>query len=132
MVAASGNERVFELLHSYELDLDLQDDRGWTPLIWASNAGRAPIVERLLALGANINIQDKMGRTALHWAADRGHANAVAVLAGFMTEHELDIHALVSSWWWWPGLAHCFCCVARSKTQICIRQRSSATVRSNH
>ena len=61
-------------------EINVKNNRGWTPLHWAANNGHATIVEYLLTKGAEINVKDNRGRTPLHLAADNGRKDVVALL----------------------------------------------------
>ena len=45
--------------------IDLQDERGWTPLMWASSWGQESVVRLLLARGANMAQHSGSGKLAL-------------------------------------------------------------------
>jgi len=60
--------------------IDIQDNDGWTALMWAASSGHAEIVRVLIDQGAAIDIEDNDGRTALVWTADRGHIETVRLL----------------------------------------------------
>ncbi|KAG0427129.1 hypothetical protein HPB47_025803 [Ixodes persulcatus] len=53
--------------------INVQDDGGWTPLVWASEHRRVEIVRLLLSKGADPNIRDGEENTALHWSAFSGN-----------------------------------------------------------
>jgi hypothetical protein len=70
---------------------------GWsgipTPLIAASFAGHAEVVDALIAGGAALDACNIQGRTALHLAADQDHAGVVAALLAAGAEPDLqDFH----------------------------------------
>jgi ankyrin repeat protein len=62
------------------LNVDMLDERQWTPLMIAASNGHAEMVGVLIAGGAHINHVDTAGYTPLHWAALNGHAAAVELL----------------------------------------------------
>jgi hypothetical protein len=62
---------------------------GGTPLLWATLAGRAEAIERLVRGGADVNAVDRDRSTALHAAAFLGHEKAVATLV----EHGAKVNA---------------------------------------
>lgn len=118
-VAGSQNEEVFKYLQGSGLNIDLQDDMGWSPLFWAAHAGRAPIVKQLIEAGVNVDAVDTRRRTALHWAADAGHTDVVTVLLSSVNERLLHVHMRVSmspsvavikefiAWMVWPACGMC-------------------------
>jgi len=59
---------VVEILLAQDADVNLQDKRGMTALISASDHGHAEVVKVLLAKGADVNHQTKSGKTALSMA----------------------------------------------------------------
>lgn len=62
-------------LEKRELDPDIRDEDGHTPLFWAATMGNEAVVERLLGLGnrVNMNAEDSFGRTALLEAVEGGN-----------------------------------------------------------
>jgi uncharacterized protein len=78
------------------LDLNHQDERGWTPLILAAQNGCTSIVKHLLDAGVAVDAPDHAGRCALHWAAERGHADVVTMLINTMVERQMEVHLPVS------------------------------------
>lgn len=90
--SGSGNERIFHRLERLGLDINLLDDRGWTPIIWAARYGHTPIVKHLLEAGVEIFRPDRQWRSALHWAAVEGHVDVVGLLVDCMIEAGLDVH----------------------------------------
>ena len=46
-------------------DVNIQDEMGYTPLIWAASMGKNDTARKLIELGADVNKMDKAGRTAL-------------------------------------------------------------------
>jgi ankyrin repeat protein len=54
-------------------ELNMPNNQGHTPLIWASEQGRAEVVNLLLAAGASVQITDRDGWTALAAASFSGH-----------------------------------------------------------
>ena len=60
---------IIDALVDAACDLDNCNDNGATPLMYASSAGRADVVERLLARGADILPQTPDGFSALDMAA---------------------------------------------------------------
>ena len=48
------------LLYHCDLDVNLKDDGGWTPIIWASEYGHVETVKFLMSAGADPNIRDNV------------------------------------------------------------------------
>ena len=53
-------------------DINVVDEGGVTPLMWASGYHRAECVAEMLRLGADARRVENDGSTALHWVAVRG------------------------------------------------------------
>ena len=51
-------------------EVDLQDNRGYTALMWAAEAGRASIVKKLIAAGADVNLRRNDGKTVIEMICD--------------------------------------------------------------
>lgn len=72
---------VQQILEKGQVNVDIRDSDGGTPLQWAAWYGNTTIVEKLLDSGADINATDQTsGRTALHEAAEHGHYKTVKYL----------------------------------------------------
>lgn len=52
--------------------LNLQDEGGWTPLVWACENKHETAIKYLLERGSDPLITDAEGNIALHWAALSG------------------------------------------------------------
>jgi hypothetical protein len=61
-------------------DVDGKDTKGQTALSWASDSGRADVVEYLLGMGAHVDVRDHVGETALVRACRKGHTEVVGIL----------------------------------------------------
>eukprot|EP00915_Cephaloidophora_sp_WS-2016_P005723 GHVH01007594.1.p1 GENE.GHVH01007594.1~~GHVH01007594.1.p1 ORF type:complete len:468 (-),score=26.65 GHVH01007594.1:70-1473(-) len=85
--AETADEKAYEILGLLEwlymqgMSLELQDDNGRTPLIWASNRGSLVCTQWLLSRGAHLGHRDHSGRTALHMAACSGNEEVCLLLA---------------------------------------------------
>ena len=71
--ARLGNIEVLEELVRQEADLNVQDEKGFSPLIIACYNNKYEAVEFLLDNGANIDHQDLGGNTALMGVAFKGY-----------------------------------------------------------
>jgi ankyrin repeat protein len=61
-------------------DVNVQDQKQRTPLIFAASAGHTPVVEYLIEAGADVDMRDKDGQSALLYASKRGFNETVALL----------------------------------------------------
>ena len=57
-----------ESLLSNGLDVNSQDDQGWSPLHFAAQEQSLPAIQSLLRNGANTEVTDSYGNTPLHKA----------------------------------------------------------------
>ncbi|XP_033121220.1 uncharacterized protein LOC117120307 isoform X2 [Anneissia japonica] len=73
-----------------DTDINIQDDGGWTPLVWAAEARHVDVVQYLLERGCDPNIRDKEGNSGLHWAA---YAGAQQIIKLFI-ERNCDVNAV--------------------------------------
>ena len=61
--------------------LELEDDDGKTPLLWAAQYGHEAVVRLLIERdGVDINAKDRDGRTPLSWAVRKGYRAVVRLL----------------------------------------------------
>lgn len=87
IAAAMGNTKtVMTLLDSEAAKksginlVDVQDDTGVTPLMWATMKKQIPTMTQLIRYGANIEANDEDGWTPLHFAAAVDSYKAVELL----------------------------------------------------
>ncbi|KFM59010.1 Histone-lysine N-methyltransferase EHMT1, partial [Stegodyphus mimosarum] len=91
LAAKSGNLDILKILMtSREVDLNAQDDGGWTPIVWASEHDHYNVVKYLLKRGANPNIKDNEGNTGLHWSAFSGSVD----ICYLYLDYGCDINAI--------------------------------------
>jgi euchromatic histone-lysine N-methyltransferase len=91
IASKQGNlHSVKTILESRRVDVNLQDDGGWTALIWATEHKQKNVVDYLLTKGADPMIQDDEENICLHWAAFSGD---VDILSIFM-QSALDINCV--------------------------------------
>ena len=57
----------------HPVQINAQDRRGWTPLMWAARLGLKPIYDALKSAGADENLKDSKGNNAFMLAALGGH-----------------------------------------------------------
>lgn len=75
-----NNQNAIQVFLSCGFDLEVRDDRNWTPLMVAAFNGNLESALLLIKAGARISTQDKNGYTTLHWAAYNGHIDMVKML----------------------------------------------------
>lgn len=84
MAASNGDlERLQQLLTGATktyVDVNLPDEDGTTPLIFASCFGHDKVVQLLLDAGADVDIQDRHQWSSLMWAAANSHKNTIKIL----------------------------------------------------
>nr|XP_046230727.1 histone-lysine N-methyltransferase EHMT1 isoform X3 [Scatophagus argus] len=81
LAAKSGHYKVVEYLLSTGLiNIDCQDDGGWTAMIWATEYKHVDQVKLLLSKGADISVRDKEENICLHWAAFSGSVDIAELL----------------------------------------------------
>ncbi|MCY1083252.1 ankyrin repeat domain-containing protein [Archangium lansingense] len=78
--AREGDVEVVEGLLKAGTPVNVQNDRGFSPLILAAYHGHTEAVRVLLAAGADACSGDSRGNTALMGAAFKGHADIVELL----------------------------------------------------
>ena len=66
--------------YALNINLDVQDSKGYTPLIIAAYNGNKETVEWLLAHNANPDVQDNSGNTALMGVCFRGYTDVAGIL----------------------------------------------------
>lgn len=92
------------------IDLEVKDERGWTPLMIAAANGKEKLTELLIHSGARLMAKDVNGFTPLHWAAFKGMSNIVKLLIS----KEVDIDAQ-SKFKWTPLMQAC----TRGHLEVC-------------
>lgn len=87
-----ATERDFKamakLLLSYNANVNIEDDLGYTPLMLSCDNDNSDLVKLLLKNGADLNIKSKNGHTALEWAD--GHKYIENILRS-ISQVELNI-----------------------------------------
>ena len=77
--AWEGHDTVIALLLEADAEIDAQENRGYTPLMWASLNGKEAAVRELLKGNANLNVKFD-GKTALDYARQQNHQSIVNLL----------------------------------------------------
>ncbi|XP_034752396.1 histone-lysine N-methyltransferase EHMT1 isoform X2 [Etheostoma cragini] len=81
LAAKSGHYSIVEYILSTGLiNINCQDDGGWTAMIWATEYKHVDQVKLLLSKGADISIRDKEENICLHWAAFSGSVEIAELL----------------------------------------------------
>ena len=68
-----NNQDAVQVFLSCGVDLEVRDERNWTPLMAAAFNGNEAFAKLLIKCGARVTTQDKNGYSPLHWAAYNGH-----------------------------------------------------------
>ncbi|EEB15517.1 DNA-binding protein rfxank, putative [Pediculus humanus corporis] len=76
--AAQGDLTIKDI--EQEENIELFDDDGLTPLMWASAYGQYPIVDALLHSSVGVDVENPKGQTALLFAAFGGYHEVVRLL----------------------------------------------------
>lgn len=76
----SDNQEAVRVFLSSGVDLEVKDERGWTPLLIATANGKGSLAQLLIHSGARPLVRDINGFTPLHWAALQGMSNVVVLL----------------------------------------------------
>ena len=87
-----GNQSAVQVFLSCGIDLEVHDERNWTPLMIAAFNGNLEFAQLLVQCGARVNTRDKNGYTPLHWAAYNGHINVVKMLIDKGAEPDTPSH----------------------------------------
>ncbi|CAI9597273.1 unnamed protein product [Staurois parvus] len=89
--AKSGNlELLSFLLATGQVNVNAQDNGGWTPIIWAAEHKHIDVIRTLLTRGADVTLQDNEKNICLHWASFTGSAEIAEVLLNA----QCDLHAV--------------------------------------
>ncbi|KAJ5203914.1 uncharacterized protein N7498_004793 [Penicillium cinerascens] len=81
-----GLRKLVQIITKDEVNLNTQDEEGWTAMHWAVWEGHGVIwdgneaVKQLLSSGALPTVIDKQGMAPLHWAVADGQENIVQLL----------------------------------------------------
>ncbi len=80
LIKNNDREQLALILHQHPEKVNLKDERGFTPLIWATYMGNMDIANFLIEKGADVNAQDAMGNTALMGVSFKGHLTLAQLL----------------------------------------------------
>ncbi|ORX81437.1 ankyrin, partial [Anaeromyces robustus] len=85
-------EIVQLLLKHPDIDVNFQNNKGFTPLIRAAKDGKKEIVELLLKHpNVDTNVQDNEGRTALFYAIYFGYKEIVKLILKLSNNIDINI-----------------------------------------
>ncbi|XP_065072683.1 ankyrin repeat and SAM domain-containing protein 4B-like [Ochlerotatus camptorhynchus] len=76
--AREGNVKV--LMEANRWEVNMADENGMSPLLWAAHEGHTEAVRILLKRKSKISKVDNFGNSALHLAAARGHLECVQLV----------------------------------------------------
>lgn len=79
-IAKEGLIKQMQQLLKTGVNPNIQDARGWSPLMWASAEGHQAIVKQLLEHGADSNLINYLGRSAIMYASNYGYKEIVGAL----------------------------------------------------
>jgi ankyrin repeat protein len=81
IASKNGHKDIVAFLLGKGIDVNQQNNGGYTALIWATLGGHKDIVQMLLQdKNLEINHRDEYGHTALMWASINGHVEIVEML----------------------------------------------------
>jgi hypothetical protein len=98
---------VIRLLSIRNINVNLKDVSGFTPLHWAARNGHIEIARLLLQNGADVNANDNFGYTPLHLAAIFGRIDILRLL--FENGVDLEAQKMMAREYciWRPGMVTC-------------------------
>lgn len=73
-------EKVLEIISSDNIDVNYQNENGWTALHYACDEGNLKIVEILIKAHSNVNIKNNDKKTPLHISVTRGYFDITKLL----------------------------------------------------
>jgi len=76
----AGDLEIIQQLIASDIDINQQDEQGWTPLNWAAGKGDITIVNLLIEKGADVTKVGRDLRTPYMIALAAGHAEVVKLL----------------------------------------------------
>ncbi|PIK42261.1 putative histone-lysine N-methyltransferase EHMT1, partial [Apostichopus japonicus] len=90
-----GNREILTyLLKLKRVQIDAQDNGGWTPIIWAADNKNNDMVSFLLSYGADPTLRDKEQNIALHWAAYSGSQKVMEEIMNHDTFQESIVNTV--------------------------------------
>ncbi|HQS74668.1 MAG: hypothetical protein B7Y56_00755 [Gallionellales bacterium 35-53-114] len=104
------NAEAIHVFLSSGIDLEVKDERGWTPLMIAAANGQEKLTQLLIHSGARLTAKDVNGFTPLHWAAFKGMTSIVELLLS----KDVDVDSQ-SKFKWTPLMQAC----TRGHLEVC-------------
>ena len=89
IAALLGHTTIVEYFVSIGVDVNLNNNKKDTPVLWAARGNHIETVRTLIRLGAILNHQNDKGSTPFYWAVRYGFSEMAKVL---ITEGKADIH----------------------------------------
>ncbi|MCI5054485.1 MAG: ankyrin repeat domain-containing protein [Flavobacteriales bacterium] len=80
-----GNLNAVRTFWSEDIDMNYQDKKGWTLLMYAAYYGFTDIFEFLVEKGANVDVIDTENRTARSIALDNGNEHLLELISSTAT-----------------------------------------------
>ncbi|PZU95104.1 MAG: hypothetical protein DCE90_13520 [Pseudanabaena sp.] len=106
LLAAAKNGSLLKVrsLTFQSANVNVRDQDGWTPLLWAVMNSHTEVSRFLLASGANPNTRNKYGWTPLMWAAGQGDSEIVrSLIARGARLNAQDGNGWTAMMWAWDG-----------------------------
>lgn len=92
MLASLKYLNLVKILLEYNAQVNLQNDLGYTALIYACYNNNEEVVRLLLQNNADVNICDRNGWTALHWCVARG--SSAEILRILLANKQANVNLL--------------------------------------
>jgi hypothetical protein len=116
--AEIGNRAAIAIFLESNVNTEIHDERGWSPLMLAAFNGHNEIINLLIKHHVNMLARDLLGNTALHWAADAGKISSAKLLI----EHGAEVDAFNNA-----GLTPLFRAVMRRHLGVVLQLIDSGT-----
>lgn len=100
LACMANNIEVVKLLLVWGVNVNIQDNIGWTSLMWISRYTRnVDIAQLLLEHGADVNIKDNTGWTALMLASRNSNNESSINMVLWLLEHNAEINVQNDQGW---------------------------------
>ena len=81
LISKKGDkEKLYELLSQKQIDINFQNENGWSALHFACDEGNLKIVEILIKYNIDLNLKTNEKKTALHISVFRGYFDITKIL----------------------------------------------------